>query len=406
MVCGICGKEISGTSKFCPFCGGKVSNEYNGVKEEWNSVVGESAQTSTDNTEYTDSEEYGDNGAARNHIKYERMQSQSEYSLADMPVKKKRHKRKRPFWLAAICTAFSILFAWVLFSLCLTLLYCTVFSRAASDVMSVYSSNSTNFSEIPVGQILNRFDSSGDYEDDVTLSEYVYDKLPAKDKENTTEEDIAEMIDNPSISEFVGEVMDDYMKVMTGRTDEASISNDRILQVVRENEKLVETAIGRDLSESDYRAIESKLDEANFEENTTISNHHGDFADDLPAIRSVYKIMDNPTLVFVGLGIAIGVILFIILLLNLHKPYVVFRYLGVCTVLAAGIGYATGAVFNWAINELGERERVSFNMVLGLMGNPQNRIMTNSTFFLIAGIVLIAAYIVIAVLLKTVSGRE
>lgn len=403
MLCKNCGKEAISGTLLCPNCGAKLEADF--VKPGFEQIkdgnidpIPESMRYENMNSQVNDNAWSGESFENRGY-------TQSEYSLADMPEKKV--KRKRPLWLAIICSMFTFVLSIVLFAFCLTLLYVSVITSSISGVINTFSSKASSYSEVPVGDILNKFDGSNEYDSDVTLSEYIYDKLPASDKLNTTEEDIAEMIDNPSISEFVNGVMDDYIGVMTGELDEASVTNESIIQVVKDNEELVETTIGRELSDDDYDKIDSRLNSVNFENNTKITSSS---AEEISGgIKSVLNLVrsgiNSKGVIFASLGIAIGIVLLLILILNLHKPYLVFWHAGVCATISAAIGFATSAVVNGVVNELDSSERTYALMMMRLLGNPQDKMSSYSAIFLTVGIVLIVVYAVIAISRKILSKR-
>lgn len=402
MICKNCGNETTMETIFCSKCGAKLESDF--VRPEFNQTDGISDDPIPENMRYESmNEQNNDNtwsGEGADNGGY----SQSEYRLADLPVKKE--KKKRPLWLALICSMFSFVFGMILFILCVTLLYAAVINSSISEVRSTFSSSGdARFSEIPVGEILNKFDSSKEYDSDVTLSQYVYDKLPEADKANTTEEDMAELINNPSISDFVNGVMDDYIGVMTGENDEASVTNESIIQVVKDNEKLVEAAIGRELSDEDYKKIDNRLDSIGFEDNTKIKGSNEAAGEIQSVLRIARMILDNTKMIFVVLGVAIGIVLIILLLLNLNKPYRVLRHAGACTIMSAVIGFATASVFDMLLRELGSSERASFEMVMRFIGNPQDKISSYSGYFLTIGIVLMVVYTVIAISRKILSSR-
>lgn len=397
MICKNCGREIYEVGTLCPYCGTKLESEFVNCSDyyETENARNDSNGAGRSDEYYNNAGGFADNG---NEAGYRG----EDYVLADIPERKKRGKR--PLWLSIICALLSFALSVVLFIFCVAIMYFISFNRSLDDSKSVFSSGTARtISEIPVGQVINSLDGSKDYGNDVTLSEYVYDKLPSADKANTSAEEIAEIIDDPAISGYVNGVLDDYMKVLSGEAESASISNDRILDVVRDNEELVEKAIGREIKEEDYTRIENKLDSLDLEEHTEISVSGSEEAG--KAIEFVRDIINNRKAIVTRMAVAIAVILILLVVLNLHKPYVVMRHMGVCMIFAAAIGKITSYAYDVVLKEAGAREQAAVGMVMNLLGSPMDKISSVAGIFLIVGIILVAAYVAAAILRKIISAN-
>lgn len=397
MICKNCGREIYDVGKLCPYCGTKLESEFVNCSDYY-----ETENAGNDSNGAGRGEEYYNNAGGFADNGNEAGYRGEDYVLADIPEKKKRGKR--PLWLSIICALLSFALSVVLFIFCVAIMFFISFNRSLDDSRSVFSSGTARtISEIPVGQVINSLDGSKDYGSDVTLSEYVYDKLPSADKANTSAEEIAEIIDNPAISAYVNGVLDDYMKVLSGEAESASISNDRILDVVRDNEELVESAIGREIKEEDYARIENKLDSLNLEEHTEISVSGSEEAG--KAIEFVRDIINNRKAIVARMAVAIAVILILLVVLNLHKPYVVMRHMGVCMIFAAAIGKIISYAYDVVLKEAGAREQAAVGMVMNLLGSPMDNISSVAGIFLIVGIILVAVYVAAAILRKIISAN-
>lgn len=110
-------------------------------------------------------------------------------------------------------------------------------------------------------------------------------------------------------------------------------------------------------------------------------------------------------MIFTILGVAIAIVAVIIVLFNMHKPYLVLLNTGICSVVSAGIGYLFGVVFNMLLNELEEQSEGYAEFALGVMGNPQDRITTVTAVFLGVGIALIVVYNVIAIIRRAACRK-
>ncbi|MBQ8280817.1 MAG: zinc ribbon domain-containing protein [Lachnospiraceae bacterium] len=407
MICRSCGREIiNENSKFCIYCGAQIISDFNEGFNQTESGTPEFTGYENPQPQYEDVQpqynndytQYDDARGQYNNTdtQYNNMQ-QAGYNLADVP--REKVKKKRPWWLAFICGVLTTILSVVLFIFMLSLLFSS--SLLGSGLKSM------KYGELPVGTFLKEIDDSREWDDDTTLGEYIYYKIPESDRENMSEEDFEELIEESSMIEFVEDLTSDIFAVYFGQKDEARVSTKDIIELVEDNEEFIEEAMGRELKDSDYDKIERELEEIGFEEEFVITSE--DVKEDMGADEDietfweVIRILSNPTVIFISLAVAIGVVLVLILICNLHKPRCVFNYAAVTAIISAGFGILTTKAFDMLLNELSGEERSYMGMFLGFLGNPHDRLMSNSMIFLFVGIGLIVVNIILGVVSKAVS---
>ncbi|MGN0166379.1 MAG: hypothetical protein ACI39R_09390, partial [Lachnospiraceae bacterium] len=317
------------------------------------------------------------------------------YSLADMPEQKKK-KRKRPLWLSFICTTISVILSICLFCMCMgQLVFISMFKSGTP-----LKSKNAELSKLNVGFIVNSLDTSKEYDDDITLSEFIYQQIPKSDRNNISEKDIAEMIDDPGIRDFMDDILNGYVEVLTGEEKETSFTNDDIITLIGDEEELIEEVLGRDLKSSDYKSIEKFLDDINFEENANIASHYDQ--ETRETLKPLADFIQNSDSMILGCWIMIGVLMLLILLLNLHKPTAVLNYGGVCAVISGGLAVALSQTMEMVIKSMDKRAKAMIDLALGVFGNPQDKFMTYGMIFLGVGLGMIVVCAIIRVIRRAV----
>ena len=216
MICRSCGREIiNENSKFCIYCGAQIISDFNEGFNQTESGTPEFTGYENPQPQYEDVQpqynndytQYDDARGQYNNTdtQYNNMQ-QAGYNLADVP--REKVKKKRPWWLAFICGVLTTILSVVLFIFMLSLLFSS--SLLGSGLKSM------KYGELPVGTFLKEIDDSREWDDDTTLGEYIYYKIPESDRENMSEEDFEELIEESSMIEFVEDLTSDIFAVYFG----------------------------------------------------------------------------------------------------------------------------------------------------------------------------------------------
>lgn len=331
--------------------------------------------------------------------------TQAQYVTADFPEQPEKHKKakktKRPFFVALICGLFTFILSIILFVLMFALLVRTFFdgTKAQSDGSALYSD--VSYMSAPVGKLINEIDKSVDLPDDAGLSDYIYEKLPSKDKENTSPKEIGRELEKAKLDSFIMDIVDDIGKGLSGEKDGPIITNDQIIDKIEDNQKAFETIIGRDMTDEDYKKIRKQLDKMELEKNTTIKEGSLKAVEEVPGLKLALKAITDPATAYALLGISIGVVLIFIVLFNLHKPSVFIKHAGSAAFCAGSVGLGLAIAFDLVTELINKDAGMAKLMIDMLFDGLKNVMMINSIIFMGAGFVLIIVYIIIRVIVKS-----
>lgn len=425
MFCTKCGSIVAEGSKFCTSCGARLDESFFGEKEETAAGKGASSIFSADfsvddirckseegEAEHVSeitlepvNEEKSSACYENNYNTYtgtadtsgtERMNQESAYTLADMPEKMQtKEPKKRSCLVSVICGFFTLVCGLIMFASILSLLLVSVFNKQTSKVLSV-GTNSGNLGDVPVSAIMDEDDE--DYDEDITFAQYVYNNLNEKTKNEVELEDVEKILNDPAINEFFGDVISDYTQVAVGAKEEASISVDSVMELVKESEDIIEDAIGRDMKESDYEKIEKELKKMDIEEKTKVEKPDSLNSDEEEVVEMIAYFFGNTGAIMLSLLGTALVMAVLILLFNLHKPYRPLFHLGYNIVVSAIIGLGVGAAYDMLLDEMDQESVVILNMISGFIGNPQKNITANSIAFLVIGAIILVLWIVAKVI--------
>ncbi|MCD8002574.1 MAG: hypothetical protein LUG88_01415 [Clostridia bacterium] len=103
-----------------------------------------------------------------------------------------------------------------------------------------------------------------DEDDGVTLSEYIFSSIDAglADELGITEDDIIAVLNNEKIKEKISETFTGVVEyVLSGEAASIEIEAADVADFVIENEDAIEAALGREITDEQYRALEEYLEE-------------------------------------------------------------------------------------------------------------------------------------------------
>ncbi len=325
MFCSKCGRLITDGARFCSGCGRQIKTE---VVENMNQCDGSGVfpgeKTETAETETAESDYSGD--------------VQADGSCADYGYGY-GNRKKRSTAAIVVCTLFSIVLTLIVSGIVTAIILGSSITSCMPEKLFESAFGGIKCSEIQIGYLL---DKSEGYDNDTTLAEYVYDKMDDEQKDRLKEEDIADIIDDTTIGKYILSTADKYVEVVCGERDEISVKKEDIISLIEENEELIEEIRGRELTKSEYKKIEKLIDESGVEKiSLSKEDIYGGSSDVIRFSKLMTGVMITVVLNAV-LGIAALFFIFIIFLLNQHKPRLVCIYSGFAVLFAGLKGLLCG----------------------------------------------------------------
>lgn len=253
-------------------------------------------------------------------------------------------KKKRSVGVAIICTFFSWVLSIVLLGLEVALLVFLVFGGKTISTTVAKEVSSAKLGSMEVGGIMSAVGIKNVEKDDETVAEYVYKHLDKKDKKLTSVEEIEEALNSlEGVEEFTESQIEKYTEALYNGGDTATIEGDEIVDFLKQNEDQMESILGRKPDKKDYKNI-SRIWDNEIESKIRVDEDktQGNFATKI--------VLGNKTRGIIALGVLIGVFSLLILLLNLHKPYVVFKYVGIVTIIVGVVGLLSTFLSNILTN--------------------------------------------------------
>lgn len=178
------------------------------------------------------------------------------------------------------------------------------------------------------------------------ISEALVDQVNQSMDANLTEEDVAEFFEESGISELVGEKLALGLDAIMNGEEIALITNEEIMNFVKENEQLVEDTFDVEITEEDLIKVEDKLEEFDIEENfntqiittTIVDMEINPLFELVNALRSFFSVG-----AIVIVYVATALLWFGIFFLNKRQLWYAGPYLGVPAIIV-GAGNALGAL--------------------------------------------------------------
>ena len=276
---------------------------------------------------------------------------------------------------------FSVILAFPLFALILFLFVRLSFNGLTQSAFGLMDTGA--MSEMPVGQLMSTLEVPGfDIAEDDTLSDVVYNYIEDAGVSDVTKSDIENMLDELTIDEFLGDVTNEYLAVMTGQSASASISKDKIVDVIKENADIIEKEAGITIEKEQIDKIENYLDDVDIEEMTYVEMD----AKDIPGALSLVSgfLIGN----MLPYWLILLVLIVLIGALNYKAPYKALGYVGVCTLIAGIIGLILSFMMSFVKSIVADNDIPLVNTILDGFGS---KLLTMAIIFIVVGIVLLVA---------------
>ena len=260
-----------------------------------------------------------------------------------------------------------------------------------------------------VGKILKETNPEKHYDEDMTVSEFVYDSLSKDQKKKISQKDIDDVFaSTKDFTDYSADVMADYSAVMLGEKQSASIKSEDIMEIIEKNEKEISLVIGRDLTSKDYKNMQKVMDEIKLDKNTKLTRD--DLADvfatdeQLEAFETFYRHHDTIIAILVFM---IFFIAFLIFLFNLHSKPRVFFITGLATIFVGASAFILTAFGKGALIEAAKTEKgVGFAIGKALADCVFEAIVKSAKVYIITGFVLIFVYVIFKILGNVLRSRR
>jgi hypothetical protein len=333
--------------------------------------------------------------------------------------------KKRSAEVAIVCNFFScICGGFILLATILLLLRIFIGSIDIGSTVETVSSISLNDTEL-AGTIAKNLgmDDEGSYnkwvlkdkygidldDDKISAGEYIFaaiyeNEASTLEQQGIDERDVEKFIEKLDMSSLTDELIDNYMGVITGEEDEASITSKMIIDTVKDNEKLINNTLGIKFDDSDYDELEAYLDRMELEKYTTVTDDSIDIPDWVRTLINLFY-GDNIT-IYVVSGLVIFMMSLLIVLMNLHKPYVVFNYLGINTLITGIAGIVFSQLLAVLFEEIAYAAEYGEDLINEIGSLLKDILFKDSIIFTAIGIILIIIFIVISVIRKIMIRKS
>lgn len=269
--CTSCGSRIEETHTFCIVCGQRI----NPAQEV------EKKQDDTQLQGQAFSQPVNSGGTVNNQYYFQpQQQFSNEQKLAEKPVAGSGSKFLKVFVSVIFCL---FIFVFALISLSVGLIRHSISEKSLADTI-----DDIELSEIQVGSIVNTY-SEDEYEDDVTLAEFIYSNLDPVmiDEIGITQEDIEEILDDDVNKDFIIDKLNDYAADLIKATDTGEITKKEIMNLIEDNEEIIYEVTGYQITPEDYQYISEEIDNSGVLEKTNLSDISKETDIDIGGLRWV-----------------------------------------------------------------------------------------------------------------------
>ena len=281
----------------------------------------------------------------------------------------------------------------------LLILKLTAGSVTKIDGQTVQPYKNAKLGQLEVGDFVNEQKFGNKVSSDATLAEVVYKNLSKSDRKNTSVEAIEEYLNNnEDLKKLLQDKAQNYLDVIAGSEDEASVTTDDIVNFVEENADDLGEVIGRKIKKTDIKNLKKELDKSKIEKNTSVDS---DKLDKIPLKEVVGIFLADNMLVIVAILAALVLIFLLILLVNLHKPYAAFGIAGIALLIAGAAGMVGVFKAESIMDKLVEKESLG-SVIKAISGNVKNSLFNSAVLVLIAAVVMFVFFFIG----KLISGKK
>ena len=155
------------------------------------------------------------------------------------------------------------------FFFCIFLFLCGVVTVAVYGIRkSVTPENLTSaVRETSAISELNVAELTGNEADEgKSIAAYIMEQIPEEQKAaypELTEENLNDLLNDKQVQKLISGTLGDFVDYMTGQEEDFAIDADKIVDVLKENEKTIEQYTGKKLVEADYKEIRTQIEDFN-----------------------------------------------------------------------------------------------------------------------------------------------
>ncbi len=284
-------------------------------------------------------------------------------------------------------------------SLCLLL--CLLAILFASSIKGVSFSQdtlvspfeTTGLGDIKIGSLIKDINSEAEVRNNITVAEYIYEKLPASIRKRTSSSEIASVLNESgaeAVAEFFEKKSKEYADVLNGDAKMASITAQDVIDLVEKYKNEAEKILGHEPNEKDYEGIEKFFEDNKIEQSTTLkqgSENKGVFK-----FTGAMDFIKNKLIVYCILAAAVCLLL--ILLFNLEEKRKVFSKFAFCAIFTAVVGFIIENFFDFFTGLIFERGGSVQTVLKSMAGNIRNAILRGVIIFAVLGVISLVIYII------------
>ena len=245
-------------------------------------------------------------------------------------------KTKRPLWLRIIVAIISF-FLFCIISLCFLLIITkkTIDNLGFDKELLLKPFEHAKIGEIKVGGMFNYLEIGNGFDKDADIAECIYALLPPETSYLFTEEELREAINaSDALVYFVGKHSVDYLYVAAGKDEETCISNEDVMELIKEYEPIIAGIVGSDriFTDSMYLKMKEGLEKTRIEKYTRLDRDMVTKELEINLVETINETKDIGYSVAV-FGIVVSVI--ILILIDLRRKRRIFMICGMAAFISS-----------------------------------------------------------------------
>lgn len=433
MFCIYCGNQCSDSAKFCAKCGKPIvrmpvdeaeEKEPEEIvateaeeKEPEETVAAEATEKKPEETVAAEAEEKEpeavaaeaplqepETEAVQETLLQEPNAAATEETLAqktEKPAKKVKKVKKETTGGKIAAHFFSVIWTVLLIALSLVLLLKITCDGILGDFNTSGILDAVELKEVPVGEIVGSLGIDGvDIEDDDNLSDVVYELIQTETELDVTKSQVDDLLDKLEVNDFLNELKDEYLQVVTGEKTSAYVKPAQIMKFIEDNKRVLEKSLDIEIEDSDLETIKNSLEDMDIEEVTTVRMSAGDNE----VIQKIQMVFQYSMALTILLAICMVVLAGLLFLTNLRKKRRAVLYIGAGVIIAAGAGYVSAKLVGKLLSMLSvPLDKATLDTLLAGVSALLTR---NSLVFLAAGAAILVVFIVCEVVARVRNHHQ
>lgn len=387
MFCRNCGKQINDDVKFCLYCGAATTADQN--------AAADAVQDPAPAEQIPDT--------APSPVPQSPAVEPVTYTAPAQPAKAKKLRPKTP---AVVTVVLSCLFGLLAFSF---VIYGTVglaVRNTLSQNLISQEISRNNPADIVIGGLLTKQNVIEELEKqnidtdmidkDTTLAEFI---MLISDQNGLTDEDVSEILENSAIMPYIGSIAEAYENyILTGESEDRKLlSTDRIWDTIEKSARYF-----RDNASYDVKANEDII-RKNIDSNIKNIKKAAP-SETLSGIGGLTPTLLSPAVVIIALVLAAGFIV-LVAVTTRNIPAALLTG-GITALLNTAVMFGVGFSVNPLLNAFGITHKSIQNYIANIISPLTSKFSEMGIFCAIAGVVLIACFIIVQVVSKRAGRKE